>query len=656
MNRSRFTLDLTGHAVALLLAAVTVLAISQTTWADVAAPAVEKVAEKVAEKPADKSSERASEQKAEKQNEKKVEPKKATKKKTTKKSVIKKRASKARYAHFTLEGALPESTGEVGPFGDIKTDLRKLLGRFEKAAKDKTIDGIVLDLRSPGVGRGKLNELRSAIQDFRKSGKKVHAQLEIATPADYLIASACDEITMPESGFLLLPGVRMQPMFYKGLLSKLGVEADFLHMGEAKGAGESYTRDSWSEPVKANMTALVDDLYEQMITTIALDRPVTETKVREMVDLGLLTAGQAQEAGLIDRIAYPDELRASLAKASKKDKLVYVQNYGKKKVDTDFSGPGGFFKLMGMIAGGGAKSSGSKSGKKIAVVYAVGPIMTGKSTNDTFGGQTVGSTTIVEALDEANRDEEVAAIVIRVDSPGGSAVASDLMWRKVQQIKKPIVASMGDVAASGGYYLSMGTDKIFAEPGTITGSIGVVSGKFALQGMYEKLGLTTDLISRGENSGIFSGIRKWNASERKAMMRMMEDTYEQFTSKAAAGRNMPVEQLKKLAGGKVYTGVQAKQNGLVDELGSLGDAIDEAKKLAGIDADTKVKIETLPEPVEFFESLFGDMDKEKEVRISLDAMPIPAEVRRAAQQISIWQRVLEREPIGLFMPYDLVVE
>ena len=596
-----------------------------------------------AESPSDSGESNEADKKAE--DEKQAEEKKVQEKKT----------KKVRFAQFELSSSLPESPGQMGPFGDTQADLRKTIGRFERAAKDDSIQGIVLDLRSPGVGYGKLNELRAAIHKFRKSGKKVYAQLEIATARDYLIATACDEIIMPESGFLLLPGVRIEPTFYKGMLSMVGVKADFLHMGDAKGAGEQYTRKKWSEPVHKNMDSLVGDLYEQMIETIVRDRPVTDETAREMVDLALLTATQAKEAGLIDRIAYSDEVRAELAESTDADKLVYVQNYGKKSVDTDFSGPTGFFKLMQVITGG-QPTKGRRAGKKIVVVYAVGPIMTGESQSDLFGGSVVGSTTVVEALDQAHKDDATAAIVLRVDSPGGSAVASDLIWRKIQQIDKPVIASMGDVAASGGYYISMGADQIFAEPGTITGSIGVVSGKFAINGMYKKLGLTTDLVSRGENSGIFSGMRKWNDSERAAMMRMMEDTYAQFTGKAAEGRNMPIDQLKALAGGKVYTGRQAKANRLIDELGTLDDAIAQAKKLAGLTADDKVRIETLPEPQEFFETLFGNVASEKEVRVSLDGVVLPEELIDAARRMQVWRQLLSREPVGLFMPFDLNVE
>ena len=241
----------------------------------------------------------------------------------------------------------------------------------------------------------------------------------------------------------------------------------------------------------------------------------------------------------------------------------------------------------------------------------------------------MGSTTIVEALRKANEDKHVAAIVLRIDSPGGSALASDLIWHETQVIKKPIVASMGDVAGSGGYYIAMGADKIFATPGTITGSIGVVGGKLAIRGLYDKLGITTETIERGRNSGLFSSSGPFTDSEREVVREMMEESTTSSPTKAAEGRKMPVDKLRKLAGGRVYTGRQALANGLVDELGTLHDAIQEAKQLAGIDKDTKVTIERLPEPTNFFESLFGELDAEKEVRLGPALAPLaPGDGRR----------------------------
>jgi protease-4 len=558
---------------------------------------------------------------------------------------------KVRLAILTLKDSLPESAGQMGLFGETSLDLREAIGRLEKASKDKSIAGVVLDVQNPSIGRGKIEELRAAISRFRAAGKKVYAQLESAMPADYLVACACDEIVMPEPGVLVLPGIHAEATFYKGLLGKLGIQADFIHMGAYKGAAEPLTREKFSEPVRENMTSMIDSMYDDMVTTIVKNRPLSIAQARDAIDQGLLTATRAKELGLIDRVAYSDTLRKELTNAYGAQSLVYVKNYGQKEIDTDFSGPMGFFKLMQVMMGGSSTST-QRGGKKIAIVYAVGPIMTGKSESDPFGGQILGSTTIVEALREADKDKQVVAIVLRIDSPGGSALASDLIWHETQVIEKPIVASMGDVAGSGGYYIAMGADKIVAAPGTITGSIGVVGGKLAIRGLYDKVGISTETIERGKNSGLFSSSGRFTDSQRAVVTEMMEDIYRQFTTKAAAGRKMPIEKLRELAGGRIYTGTQAKENGLVDELGTLHDAIAEAKKLAGIDADADVRIEVLPEPTNFLETLFGDLDKEEEVRIGRGLESLAPELLQIARKAYRLRAVFD-QPAALVMPFEL---
>ncbi len=561
---------------------------------------------------------------------------------------------KVRLAMLTLKSSMPESSGQIGPFGELGLDLREAIKRLEKAAQDKSVSGVVLDIQNPNIGGGKVEELRGAIGRVRAAGKKVYATLDSAMPSDYLVACACDEIVMPESGELMLPGIHAEATFYKGLLAKVGVEADFIHIGDYKGAAEPMTREKFSEPVRENMTSLIDSLYDDMVTTIVKDRPLSIAQAKEVIDTGLVSAARAKELGLIDRVAYSDTLRQELAAAYQAEPLVLVKNYGKKEVDTDFSGPMGFFKLMQAMMGGGS-ASGDGKGKKIAIVYAIGPIMTGKSESDMFGDQVMGSTTIVEALREANDDKQVVAIVLRIDSPGGSALASDLIWHETQVIKKPIVASMGDVAASGGYYIAMGTDKIIASPSTITGSIGVVGGKMAIRGLYEKLGITTETIERGKNSGLFSSSGKFTDSQREVIKKMMEDVYGQFTGKAAEGRKMPVDKLRALAGGRVYSGRQAKENGLVDDLGTLHDAVIEAKKLAGLEADADVRLEILPEPTNFFESLFGDMDAEKEVRITRGIESVAPELMTIARKAAKLRKAFDR-PAALVMPFELEIK
>jgi protease-4 len=541
---------------------------------------------------------------------------------------------KVRLARIVLEGNLVEAPSGGGLLSVISTDLRKVIGWIEKAAEDESIQGLVLDIKSPGVGRGRVHELREAIGAFKKSGKKAHAYFESAYSGDYQIASACDAIYMPESGEITIPGVYAEMTFYKGLFDMLGVKADFLHVGEAKGAAEPFTRKEMSEAVKANMTDLVDDFYNQLIEDIAVGRKMPADKVRQLVDKGLFVAKAAKEAGLVDELIYEQDLRKRLKDEYGADELVYVVNYGKEKVDTDFSGTMGFIKLLQSVMGAETPKPRSTA-KKIAIVYALGPIFSGESAADIFGESIMGSETIVKALREAGENKDVAAIVLRIDSPGGSALASDMIWHATTALDKPIVASMGDVAGSGGYYIAMGCDKIYAEPGTLTGSIGVVGGKIAINGLYGKVGVTTDSISRGANAGIYSSSAEWSETERAAIRDLMHDIYEQFTTKAAAGRSMPIERLKELAEGKVYSGRDAKQLGLIDELGTLDDAVQAAKRLAGVGSDEKVELLILPEAPDFFEVLFGDLgEEEKEAALGRLRAGISGETGvRAALQL-----------------------
>ncbi len=572
----------------------------------------------------------------------------------------KKVTKKVRLAKIRLSGSLAEAAGGPSLFGDLGRDLRQTIGRIDKAAQDDEIQGLVLEINEPSIGRGRINEVREAIKRFRKADKKVYAYFEQASTSGYLIASACDEVVMPESGGLMIPGVYAEMTYYKGMLDKLGLKADFLHIGEAKGAAEPFTRESMSDGVRENLTNMMDDIFNQIVEDIATGRGLAADKVKKLIDDGVFEPAEALEAGLVDKLAYEDQLREYLTKQYEADDLVYVMNYGKKKVDQDFSGTMGLIKLMQAFMGPQSPSK-RDAERKVAIVYALGGITSGKSTADLFGEVTMGSETIVKAIREAAEEDDVVAIVLRIDSPGGSALASDMIWRATQETGKPIVASMSNVAASGGYYIAMGCDKIIAEPGTVTGSIGVVGGKISLGGLYDKVGVTTDVIQRGANAGLFSTTRVWNESERDAIRESMLNVYEQFTGKVAQGRHMPLDRVKELAGGRVYTGRDAKQLGLIDELGTLRDAIQAAQALAGVDRETELEIETYPERPSFFESLFGDMDEEYEARVPVMALPpgtvgtleaLSPEVKQLLSHVSRL-RTLFRDRVTLVMPYEL---
>jgi len=574
--------------------------------------------------------------------------KQETPKRDTPKEGEKNDVKKTNVVRFTLKEEYPEGPIHEGPFSERKISLATVIERLDQAAGDKNIAAVWLRIEDVMVGRGKVNEIRAAIGRIRKAGKPVYAELASAETPQYLIASACDEVFMPPPGVLVLPGVRAEVTFYKGLLDKLGIEFDVLQMGKYKGAGEPMTRTNMSQPLRESFEAIVDDLYADLASTIAQDRRMKDYQVKTLIDQGIFTAVAAQRAGLVDQVVYADQFEDLLRKKLKAEQIEVLTKYKKKQVDTDFSGLTGFMKLMELLMGGKEKEKAGKD-KKVAVVYAVGPIIEGESVTDIFGDGAMGSATLVAALKKAAEDPKVVAIVLRVDSPGGSAVASDLIWRETVRTTKPVIASMSDVAGSGGYYIAMGADKIFAEPGTITGSIGVVGGKVVLKGLFEKIGVNTEVISRGQMSGSFSATQPFTPEERKALTNLMREIYHQFVSKAAQGRKMEVKKLEELAQGRIYTGRMAKANGLVDELGTLQDAVAAAKQAAGLKPGDEVDIQILPKPKTLFEQLFGEPSLATDAQSAVPELFLP--LRRAKSLRRLFQdRVL------LWMPYEVRVQ
>ncbi len=545
-------------------------------------------------------------------------------------------------ASIRIEGAMGEGSSSSDIFGAGSSTLADVIRRIDQARRDKDIHSVLLDIRGVATGRGKLHEIRTAIRQLRDAGKRVTASMEMAAAGDYLVACACDQIIMPESGDLVLPGIRAELTFYKRLFEKLDITVDMLQVGDFKGAAEPYTRDSMSPAFRGQLETVLGDYFEQMIEEIAAARGLPKERVKELVDQGMFSAPDAKRVGLIDHVAYPSHLDESLLCGCEHEKFTLVEDYGKKVVDTDFSGMTGFVKLLELMSGGKSATSSSK-GKKIALVYAIGAITSGKSASSLMGEATMGSDSIVAALKKAAADENVSAIVFRIDSPGGSALASDIIWDEIQQIEKPVIASMGDIAGSGGYYIAMGCDKIYAEPGTLTGSIGVVGGKLALGKAMERIGLTTDVIAMGKNSGLFSANSPFTESERAIWQQMMNETYRQFTSKAAAGRKMTVEELSKLAGGRVWSGRQAKANGLVDEVGTLRDAIAEAQRRGGLEVKDNQDLLILPEHKSFFEQLLDDG------AVSTPRIQIPLVPAEVLDHLKLVEQLFA-EPSVLLMP------
>jgi protease IV len=571
---------------------------------------------------------------------------------------VKAKIKKATVATIVLKENYAEGAAPAGLFGELKPHLREMIERLDKAAKDDKISGVVLRIRSPEFGPGKIDELRGAIARLRAAGKKVYADVDSGMTKDYLIASACDEIILPSSGSLMLTGLAAEVTFYKSLLDKIGVDAEIIQVGDFKGAAEPLTRTGMSPEFRRQFEAVIDDYYDQLITTVAADRHLDQAQVKSLIDEGLFTAERAKEAKLIDRVCYEDELVAGLKESLGADEVVLDRHYGKKKFDTDYSGFGGFMKLMEAVMGVEQSASSSNRLPRIALVYAVGPIVSGESKSGPFSEESsVGSDTLIKALRDAKQSERVKAILLRVDSPGGSALASDLIWREIATSDKPVVVSMGNVAASGGYYISMGADKIFAEPGTLTGSIGVVGGKMAVRGLLDKVGINVETISRGKNADSLSAITPFSESEREAWLRLMKDTYHQFTSKAAEGRKMDGAKIETLAQGRIFTGRMAVANGLVDKLGTLNDALAEAKTLAGLKADDKVELQILPKPKNFFEQMFdgSSVDLEAHAMVPSELL-VPRELLVAWRQVSLLRQIFTpARPVATLLPYRIEI-
>lgn len=552
------------------------------------------------------------------------------------------------------------------PFAAVSESFVDLLDRVEKAGHDADIGLVYLEIDGLGVGLGKVHELRQAIAKARSGGKRVVAYLPGEggdTNADYLVACACDEVAVPSLGGVSLTGISLEMEFYKDLFDKLGVRADMLTMGSFKSAGEPYTRNGLSPENRQQMEALADDYYDYLVGCVAESRQakgLTPDKVKAIVDEGPFTPQRALELGLIDRVGYAEDVQAALKQSLQASFLHVEKDYGKNKPEQlDLSNPFAVFKLFAPPT-----DSGLSENPHVAIIYASGSIVSGAGGPSLFGGESIGSTTFVDAIRKAAEEPKVKAIVLRVDSPGGSALASDAIYNALARCGKPVVASMSDVAASGGYYISAAANKIYAEPQTITGSIGVIGGKIVLGGLFEKAGIEVEAIRRGANAGANSMTEPFTEGQRKVYLASMQHVYDEFLDKALAGRtragkSMTREQLVALAGGRVWTGRQAKENGLVDELGTLDDAIAAAKQMAGLSATEEVDFLVLPKKRSFLDSLMGGGGASLQSGLP---SAVDARLREALPELGRAGRSLEtllnlrHERVWTLLPFDVQVK
>lgn len=470
----------------------------------------------------------------------------------------------------------------------LKPTVKDVHDLLQKAATDKRVNAVVIKPRFLISGWGKTQEILADLQEFKKSKKPLIAFLQTATGRDYYVATAADRIYMAPQGILDVKGFRAEAMYFKDTLGKLGVEGDFEHIGKYKDFAEPFMNNKMSEATREVLNSVLDALLDNYVNTVAQGRKLPPERVRAALDEGPFLPQKAVDAGLLDGLLYEDQAFDEVKKLTKAKSI--------KKLKPD---------AYGKVT---LESLGLSGGSRIALVYAVGDIMQGDDDISPLGGgASLGADTISRALHDVAEDKNIKGVIVRIDSPGGDAFASDQIWREMNLLhaKKPMVISMSDLAASGGYYMAMSGDPIVAYPGTFTGSIGVVFGKFNLKGLYDKIGVKKEILSRGKNAEIESDYHKFSVAERQKVLEQMNAIYEDFVNKVAEARKRKPEEIEPVAQGRVWLGVQASQNGLVDDLGGLDRAVALVKQQAKLRPEDKVTLVPYPPEKKLLEILLS---------------------------------------------------
>ena len=507
------------------------------------------------------------------------------------KSDSKKKIEKHSYLVVDVYGDIAEydaPSGIMGIVGGKPETLQRILGNLDKAAVDDRIDGVIFKISSSNsMGAAMCEEVRGAIKKVRAAGKKAHCWSDSMDRSSYYLAAACDSIWLAPPANVSFLGLSSGSMHVKGMLDKIGVRPNVHQIKDYKAAAEMVTRTDMSPAARENDEWMLAEFWDMLMKAFAEDRKLTEERAVEIMNLAVLTADQAKEMGLADGVLYWDELERRITGKDDEDLRTVAQAaYADVKPE----------KL------------GLRGKKTIAVVHAFGMIGGRASRIDPMLGVMMGHETVIADLRKAADDDDVAAIVFRVDSRGGEGLASDLIGHEVARIatKKPIVSSMVDVAASGGYYITYQASKVVADPMTITGSIGSISMKFNAKGLYDKLGITHDVVTKGPMALFYSDTRDFTPEERARFEQNHWDGFNLWLADVAKHRGMTFSQAESLAHGRVWTGRQAKANGLIDELGGLDRAIEVAKELAKIPADEKVTVVHYPAKKGFLQVLLGE--------------------------------------------------
>jgi protease-4 len=578
-------------------------------------------------------------------------------------------------AHFHLSGVVRESP-VADPFGLTAgelTSLKDLVQRLDRASADGKVKAVILTFGGLQFGLGQLQEVRQAIEHLKAAGKKVYVHAEAMDTRTYALLCAGNRLSVAPQSSLWLTGIYGESLYVKGLLDKIGVQADYLHMGDYKSAAEMLTRTSPSAQAQENLNWIFDSIYGSLVEMIAKSRAKTPEEIRDLIDHGPYTAEQALQKGLIDAVEPREEFLAYV-KEEVGEQMKVDNRYGsKERAAINFASPLALFSLLAEML----KSPAAAQKDTIAVIYVEGAILPGYSQPTLFGAFNAAfSGDIQKALEKAAESDPIKAVVMRVDSPGGSAEASEVILNAARRVraKKPLIVSMGDVAGSGGYYVSCGADAIFADEATITASIGVVGGKLVTTDMWGKLGVNWFGYKRGANADLLSSSQPFSDSQRQVIHDYMQQVYETFKGHVVKGRGDKLRKpIDEIAGGRIYTGRQALDLGLVDQIGGLQQAIEYAAAKASL-KDYEVRV--LPEPKDFFTLLMdqyaGEGERPTDITLPgitnlfashpaiaplLDLLQ-KTEPQRAQALAQALQRIelLRRESVILMMPFDMVLQ
>ncbi len=562
-------------------------------------------------------------------------------------------------AYFDLDEPVQEAPSQFAFLtGNSGLMLNSLIDRLHEARDDKDIRAILINLTAPQMNLSQAGEIRDVLAEMKAAGKPVFVYADTYDTTGYTLASGASDICMLEGGEIMIPGVGFETQYMKGLFDKVGVKADFVQIGQFKGAQEPYTRAGASDEFRGELNRLSDALFEQIVTGISSHRNLTKDQVKKIIDDTMLAGPEAKSRGLVDHLLDQDGLR-ELIGSKIGGKIDLIKDYGAEaRAEID---PSNIFSLFAALT----KRTPVSDKPSIALIPAQGVIVDGEGEASLFGGGGgVGSERMRRTLRMVDRDASIKAVVIRIDSPGGSAMASEVMWQSLRRVAKdkPVVISIGGMAASGGYYLASAGDTIFADPTAIVGSIGVVGGKFVLKDLFDKVGITNEPFMRGKNAGLFSSNEPWTEDQRALITKWMTSTYNQFTQRVMTTRTGKIKDIDKVARGRIFLAGQAKDLGMIDEIGGVQAALKFAAgkaKLESGDYDVRV----LPAPRTLGDLLSGAGAESKtgiapKMNLAEDSLlrSVSPSVRNGLIQQLQFMQLMQDRPVILAMPFNLIMK